>query len=67
MKTFELDDDQIKKFEEWGEKMEKINPFMPTTGERWTFCFTPTGLGTIVKVVDEVTNETLDLTQWEYF
>ena len=64
---FEISESQIDKFEKWKKKMMKLNPSMPTAGERWTFCFTPTGLGTIVNVVDEVTNEKLDLTEWEYF
>jgi len=67
MMTFELDDDQLKKFEKWKKKMIKKDPFMPTAGERWTFCFTPSGLGTMVRAYDESTKEYLDLTQWEYF
>ena len=67
MMTFELNDDQLKKFEKWKKKMMKKDSSMPTAGERWTFCFTPTGLGTIVKVIDEATNETLDLTDWDNF
>lgn len=64
---FEINTPQIKKFERWKKKMMKINSSMPTAGERWTFCFTPTGLGTIVTVIDEATNEKLDLTEWKYF
>ena len=64
---FEICTIQMNKFEKWKKKMMKIDPSMPTAGERWTFCFTPTGLGTIVKVVDEATNQKLDLTEWEYF
>jgi len=67
MMKFELTDDQCKKVEKWKKKMMKKNSSMPTAGERWTYCFTPTGLGMIVNVIDEATNEKLDITEWEYF
>jgi hypothetical protein len=38
---------------------------MTAAGERWTFMFTPTGLGTIKIVKDECTDEELDLTDWK--
>jgi hypothetical protein len=67
MYKFELDEIQIKKFEKWRKKQMKKDPRMPTAGERWTFSFTPSGLGTIVSVTDQATQKKLDLTDWENF
>ncbi len=67
MITFELTDEQVKNFEKWKNEMKAKNSFIPTAGERWTFCFTPTGLGTIVHAIDEATHEEIDLTEWQYF
>ena len=65
MYKFELDEEEIKKFESWKKKQKEKDPSMPTAGERWTFMFTPTGLGTMVQVRDEATDEIIDLTDWE--
>ncbi|CAB4219010.1 hypothetical protein UFOVP1604_93 [uncultured Caudovirales phage] len=65
MYKFELVDSEIKKFEKWKKKQKKKDPFMPTAGERWTFMFTPTGIGTVVEVKDNNTDEILDLTDWD--
>ena len=62
---FDLNDAQAKKLEKWKKKQLKKDPSMPAAGERWTFMFTPTGIGTVVKVKDECTGEVLDLTDWE--
>ncbi len=67
MMTFELTDNQIKKFEEWKKKMKEKNSFIPTAGERWTFCFTPSGIGMIVHAIDKATHEEIDLTEWDNF
>ena len=47
--------------------MKKKDDSMPTAGERWTFMFTPSGLGTIVWAKDEATGEEIDLTDWDNF
>ncbi len=65
MYKFELSEDEIKKFEKWKKKMKKKDDSMPTAGERWTFMFTPTGLGTVTEVLDNATNEKIDLTDWD--
>lgn len=67
MYKFELDDTQIKKFEKWKKKQTKKDSSLPTAGERWTFCFTPSGLGLIVSVIDQVTKKEKDLTDWDNF
>jgi len=64
---FELSEEQWEMYEKWhDEQMIKDNK-LPTAGERFTFCFTPTGLGMIVNVIDEHLNEKIDLTDWENF
>ena len=62
---FEIDDIQMSRFEKWKIEMKKKDSFIPTAGERWTFCFTPTGLGTVIEIVDNTTKEKLDLTEWD--
>jgi hypothetical protein len=67
MYKFELDDTQIKKFEKWKKKQMKKDPSLPMAGERWTFCFTPSGFGLIVSVIDQATKKEKDLTDWDNF
>lgn len=67
MKTFELTDEQYAKYEEWHDQQMLKDNSLPTAGERWTFSFTPCGLGLICSVRDSLLKEDLDLTEWEYF
>ena len=62
---FELDETETQRFEDWKKKQKATDPQIATLGERWTFMFTPTGLGTIVVVKDNLLKEELDLTDWE--
>lgn len=65
MRTFELSDEQEKKFNEWREAKGK-EVYVGAVGGAYDFCFTPTGIGTIVTVKCADGTE-LDLTEWEYF
>ena len=67
MYKFELDESEIKKFEKWKKKMKKKDDSIPSAGERWTFMFTPTGVGTVVYAMDELTGEKIDITDWDNF
>jgi hypothetical protein len=67
MYKFELDKDQIKKYEKWHKGQINKNPHLPTAGERFTFMFTPTGLGTMAFAKDVELNEKIDLTDWDNF
>jgi hypothetical protein len=67
MYKFELDKAQMQKFEKWKKTQEKAYQSRTTLGERWTFCFTPTGLGIVVSVIDNATKDTLELTNWSDF
>jgi hypothetical protein len=65
--VFELDEEQIQKFEIWKAQQKEKDDSMPTAGERWTFMFTPSGLGIMYSVKDQKTGDILDLTDWENF
>lgn len=68
MYKFELDEQEIAKFEEWQKSQEEKHPGHHTTiGGRWSFTFIPTGIGNIVKAADFETNEEIDLTDYELF
>jgi hypothetical protein len=58
MKTFTLDDDQVKKLEEW---QEHIKAIYGKYGD-YEYRFTSNGIGQIVEVYSELANVTLDLT-----
>jgi len=67
MYNFELDETQIKQFEKWRKKQIKKDQSTFTAGERWSFIFTPTGIGLITYVKDNITDDKIDLTDWENF
>ena len=43
----------------------EIDDTLPTAGERFTYCFTPTGIGTVIKIIDEFLDTTQDITDWD--
>jgi hypothetical protein len=51
-KNFNLDASQVKKFEIWRKRKnrKKGEVYVGAVGGAYTFCFTPTGIGTIAKV-----------------
>ena len=58
MKTFTLDDDQVKKLEEW---QKHIKAIYGKYGN-YEYRFTSDGIGQIVEVYSELADTTLDLT-----
>ena len=58
-----LDEKQIKKLAKWIKKKKKKND--GAIGGRYTYEFTPTGLGNIIKVKDNNTEDEIDLTNTE--
>jgi hypothetical protein len=59
---FELDEEQVKKYNAWRKKLKKLHP--STIGGGETFCFTPTGLGTVV-VVKRTDGKEINLTDFD--
>lgn len=63
----DLNKEQLKKFYEWNNDHIQKCPHYENPGAiggRLTYCFTPTGLGTIVKIVCSC-GEELDLTDYD--
>lgn len=64
--SFHLDAQQTTKFREWkSQQIAKVKT-RDATGFRFTFSFTPSGLGDTIKVLDLVTKEELDLTDLDF-
>ena len=60
---FELTPEQVAKFEKWRKTLPPSS--LKYTGGRYTISFNPTGIGTIVKVLDNKSKAELDLTEYE--
>lgn len=60
---FGLDADQEKKLNQWYAQLKE--EYTGAIGGRLTFCFTPTGIGTVVIVKDAVTKKEIDLTDYD--
>lgn len=67
-RTFVLSAEQYKKYDEWRKEKNKKKGevYVGAVGGAYSFCFTPTGIGTLVKVTCADGTE-LDLTEYEYF
>jgi len=65
--AFRLDPDQARRADEWirAQQRRKRPTDPPATGERFSYRFVPTSIGTVVKVRDELTGEELDLSDYE--
>jgi hypothetical protein len=59
---FQLNEDEIAKFKEWKKLLKKLPP--AAIGGSYTFCFTPTGVGTSVTVV-RIDGQKIDLTDYD--
>lgn len=60
---FSLNENQRLKLKEWINS--KKSKYVGAIGGRITYSFTPTTLGTVVKVYDELTKDEIDLTEYE--
>ena len=60
---FSLNNNQVRKFRSI-EKNEKKNT-TPVLGGVYTFSFTPTSLGVVATVTNNLTKKTIDLTEYE--
>lgn len=63
--TFVLDEKQVKKAKKWIKKQyKKHGERHGTAGDRFSYKFTPTGLGVISSVIDAATGESKLLTNF---
>jgi len=62
MEEFKLTNEQEQKYKNWRKSLPKA--YFGAVGGGYTFHFTPTGIGTIVKVTRDDGFE-LELTEWE--
>ena len=61
---FSLDKDQQKKLDEWMAEKD-ADRYCGAIGGRYTYSFCDTNLGQVVKVTDDLTNTTIDLTDYD--
>jgi len=62
---FKIEGKELRAANEFIAKQMKIDSSLPTAGERWTYIFTPTGIGTVIKIKDENLKCIEDITDWE--
>lgn len=65
--NFRLTDDEYERASAWIDAHRTDGRPTGASGGRFTYTFTPTTLGMILCVVDNVTHETLDLTDYSEF
>lgn len=62
-KSFQLSDTQIKQITEWQMKqIQKKDPYLGTSGGRFSYHFYSNGIGDVLEVRDSVTGATEDFT-----
>jgi hypothetical protein len=62
---FTLSEDQNKKLAEWIDAKNNPDAYTGAIGGRWKYCFTPTSLGIVTRVVDTLDNSEIDLTDYD--
>ena len=62
-KTFTIPADLMEKFEKWKESLPDKGQDKATIGGRFTFEFTPTGLGEEIWIIDQATDMAIHLTE----
>lgn len=62
---FELLGKELQRAEKFVKKQMKKDNTLPTAGERFTYMFTPTGIGTVIKIKDEMLGKIKDITDWD--
>lgn len=67
MKTFTIDTKTWKKITKWQRNQKEKDNSNYVSGERWSYCFSPGGLGTILIVKDHILNEEKDFTDFNNF
>lgn len=72
MITYSIGQDQIEKLVKWqieqdkkvAEKQQQSQPYYGCSGGPLTYSFTPTTLGMVIKVINNLTKEEIDLTDY---
>lgn len=64
---FQLTEEQRKKLNEWLANRPQKKAYTGAIGGRYTYTFTPTGLGTVVKVKDAIVGDEIDLSDYEHW
>lgn len=64
MIEFKIDGAEFEALTKWLARRPKKKAYGGAIGGRYTYTFTPTGVGTVVKVTDALTNTTKDLTEY---
>ena len=65
MKTFIVDKETLREINKWKKKQKLKDNSNFVSGERWSYIFTPGGLGELIEVRDNILNETKDFTNFE--
>lgn len=64
--VFKLEGLELEKANDWiKSQLKKTNNRVGTAGDRFEYRFSPTGLGTIVSIYDNLTKENKDVTNFE--
>jgi hypothetical protein len=62
---FDLSKKQLAELAKWQVELERDEAPTGAIGGRYTYSFTPTSIGIVSKVKDEVTGDVLDLTDYD--
>jgi hypothetical protein len=64
---FNIPEDIVEAFESFKKEQIKKKSGNFTAGERWSYIITPTGLGTMYGIRDNLLEEEKDVTNYDYF
>ena len=62
---FELNEYEIKAADKFIDQQMLVDNQLPAAGERFSYIFTPTGIGTAVEIKDNLLYNTLNITDFE--
>jgi hypothetical protein len=67
MKSFTIDKETLIEINLWKKQQKLKDNSNFVSGERWTYSFTPGGLGTLIVVRDNILEEEKDFTNYKNF
>lgn len=65
LRTFDFTAEQQRKIVDFMSLKSSDNAYEGAIGGRFTYSFTPTGLGCVIKIRDNITEEELDVSDYE--